>query len=184
MEKLKFTKEELKQMQKSLDIILDDLEQLWENSTKTEIKILFNKENDNWSSFTDMEFCMNQVGIGIRDNYDSWMVIEKFSTIKNRKKLKNLDENKIFYFLQNYDFIREKINVNIRSNTTMKKEGLKRIIELGKKYDKQASIKIEVPESENSSSLILTEENSQTIGKIKMGFGNIKIITKGNISLV
>jgi len=109
MKELKFSNEDLEEMQKTLDIILDDLEQLWEISTKTEIKVFFKSNIPSWSSLTDMEFCMNDVGIGIKGDYDPWMVIEKFSPFRNRKKLKHLNKSKVFYFLQSYEDIREKV---------------------------------------------------------------------------
>ena len=52
------------------------------------------------------------------------------------------------------------------------------------KYQKEAIIELELEDAMNKHQLEITKENGKTIGKINMGYGAIKIITRGEISLI
>lgn len=177
MEQLKFTKEEKKEIKKALDVILDDLEELWSLAELEEIYTYYNAER---FSTRSTKILINKQGIQI-GSYSETEFLEKFGLINKRPRIK--DYTKIYYFLKNYEEIRKYFEETITRNRNNKNKGINEIIELRKKYEKEATIELDLPETMNPHTLKVVKEDGKTIGEIKMGYGTIRIITKGNVVL-
>ena len=64
-----------------------------------------------------------------------------------------------------------------------KGKGIQEIIDIKNKYAKEATIELDLPDTLNPHAIELKEEGGKTIGEIKMGYGVIRIITKGSITI-
>lgn len=175
MEKLIFTKEEKKEIRKALNVILDDLEELWSLAELEELYTYYTPER---FSTRSGKITINKQGIKI-GSYSDAKFIEKFGLVNARPKIK--DYTQIYYFLKNYEEIRKYFETTISRNRDNKGKGIAEIIELRKKYEKEATIELDLPETMNQHTLSVKKEDGKTIGEIKMGYGTIRIITKGNV---
>lgn len=174
-----FSKEEKKEIEAALNNVLDDLEELWKHSSKTEIYTYYRLKRNGWDS-DSWRFQINENGIAIKD-YPEEYVLEHFKKVIKRPKIKNYTA--VYYFLKSYDEVRGYVERTIVSTNEAKGKGIQDIIDIKNKYAKEATIEVDLPETMNPHSIEVKEENGKTIGEIKMGYGAIRIITKGPISI-
>jgi len=174
---LTFTREEKKEIDEALNNVLDDINELWKKSSKEEIYTYYSIKSD---EFDDWRFSIDAEGIRIR-NYPDEYVLEQFKKIVRRPKIKNYTV--VYYFLKKYDGIRTHLESSIISANKEKGLGIQEIIDIKNKYAKEATIEVDLPQTLNSHSIDIREENGRTIGEIKMGYGAIRIITMGPITV-
>lgn len=176
---LTFTKEEKQEIDAALSNVLDDLDELWKHSSKQEVYTYFYMRRSDWDEEM-IRLSIDQEGIKLGD--DPEYILEQFKKVNKRPKVKNYTA--VFYFLKEYDYVRQKIEEKIIKANTRKGKGIQQIIDIKNKYAKETTIEVDLPETINPHSIELKKENGQTIGEIRMGFGAIRIITKGPITIV
>lgn len=176
---LVFSKEEKKEIDQALSNVLDDLEELWKHSSKTEIYTYYRFNRNSWDT-DSWRFSINEDGITIKDYPDEYALMQ-FKKVIKRPKIKNYTA--IYYFLKCYDDVRSYVEKSIISANDAKGKGIQEIIDIKNKYAKEATIEVDLPETMNPHSIEVKEENGRTIGEINMGYGAIRIITKGPISI-
>lgn len=181
MEKLIFTKREKQEIRETLNTILSDLEKLWEIAPVDYIVEYYTKGDDEWGP--DRCLQIDKKGIKIDSVYEKiWL--EKFLPLPTKPFLKDENYIEVFEFLRKYEKIRRKIEEDIKHNLNSKEKGLESLRELNAKYQKEAMIEVEIPPSNNQTTIDVRQEEGKTIGEIKMGYGIFRIITKGNLVFV
>ena len=190
MQELKYTKNEIIEFQKALDVIIDDLEALWQIGALSKIKVHadlpnFSKcdktyTNNAWFFIMEKEsFYLQQI------NFDRDSNIYYFAKRKKNGKLQRyLDiKQQDIIFLNNYDQIRKVIVEEIENALIEKNKDLEMAKKITQKYAKKATIEIEMPKTANQHTLEITTENGQQIGTIKLGNISLRIITDDSIEI-
>ena len=176
---LTFSKEEKKEIEAALKNVLDDIDELWKHSSKQEFYTYYNIKNNGWYDDSGC-FVINADGIKIKDYQEDYM-LEQFKKVIKRPKIKNYTA--VYHFLKEYDQIRDSLEKSIIQTNKTKGKGIQEIIDVKNKYAKEATIELDLPDTINPHSIELKEENGKTVGEIKMGYGTIRIITKGAITI-
>lgn len=180
MAKLRFTKEEQQQIKQSLNTVLDDIRELWKTTPLERIEMTVDEE----MSYHDVYYLI------ITDEliYLTDIIHDDTYYLEEKKKIgrvkRSNDINLAFAFVKNYEEIRKKIEKKLRSNNEYKKQGLKTIEEVNRHYVREATIELDLPQTNNQHKIEVTEEDGRTVGKIDFGNRTIKIITDGDIVLV
>ena len=184
MEKILFTKEEKKEIEKSLGLVLDDIRELWKlaQSDKIEISIdkgIFNNYGDYTLSITKER---------VRLEYFDWELNTKYihferTGIKKTNRIPS-DYQFALIFVAEYEKIRKKLEQTLKAGIDDKELYFQKLKEINMKYDKYADIEIEAPPSNNLQELPVTEENGKKILTLDFGERTIRLITNGEIVLV
>lgn len=87
-------------------------------------------------------------------------------------------------FIKCYEKIREILIDRLESDTKTKQGFFEAIDKVNKKYNKDAEIEIDFPETLNKHSIEVQEAKGKKIGVINFGDRTIKIITTGDIVLI
>ena len=174
---LKFTKEEKREITLALNNVLDDLDALWAASSMESLYHYFDLKGEEWG-MDDWTFIIDKEGIRIKD-YPKEIILETFGRKNKRPKIKDYTE--VFYFIKQYDQIRRKVESKIIRSNKEKEKGIEAIVDIKNRYEKEATIEIEVPDSINPHSLTVRQEDGKAVGELRMGAGVIRIITKGSI---
>ena len=183
MEELMFTKEEKKEIRETLNVVLDDLEELWKIANIDEVNCYYDYGDFHFYSGT-RSFKITKTGMRIRVDSEKNIFLEKFLPFPTKLKIKNKDYGEIFEFLRNYERIRSSIERDIRLNSERKNEGLAALKSLKEKYQKEATIELELPPANNLTTFDVHKEDGKTIGEVRMGAVVLRIITKGSIVLL
>lgn len=209
MEKLSFTKEEQKYIDETLNIVLDDIDELYKLSQQKNIFIKFwlegGKEymlsiNDRYialinldrspSSKWEKSFASYNANLSYPGNYQLQETIYykkgiKRETVKymDRLKIKDEEANDIIRFLAKYDSIRTKIIAELQASHSEKETLLDALHKLRTKYSGEVYVDFGLSRSQNIQTLEVTEENGKTVGTIDFGSRIVKIITEGDIVL-
>ena len=178
MEEIEFSKEEKRELKETLNVVLNDLENLWQLAETTKFTQYFRTSTN---LFYVLVIVINENGIKLGTTANSNNYLRRFK--KNRSNCKIQDFNHVYYFLQNYEKIRSKLEDEIKSTSSEKSKGMQQITELRHKYDKEAVVEINFPQTINQQVIEVKKEDNRTIGEIKMGYGTIKIVTQGEIVL-
>jgi len=190
--KLTFTDEEMSKMEETLSLLISDMRSLFEISPLIEIEIPFMIRDEKWHLYINKEGIVIVYGRLHGVHYDTW-ILEKKEKIYNgaiRMKQQPLKDPKqimdIINFMSQYESIRYDIEEQIRKYQEQKDFYNTKIDELRHKYDKEAIIELEMHNLQRGPrpSLIVKQEDNSTIGTVNMGYGTIKIITKGDIKLI
>ena len=179
MQSLKFTKNEKEEIQKNMKLLLEDLRELADLSQRKQIRTSVSCwiENGRWDLIiTDRE-------IYLQDRYSHKIKHLHKKNILGEPKI-NVDPETGFYFIRSYEDIKEEVHYYVEQSIKEKGSGLEVLQKMNQKYDKKASIAIELPPANNQYPLEVTEENGQKIGRLKFGDRTIEIITNGDIVLV
>ena len=178
MKEMEFTKEEKRELKETLNVVLNDLESLWQLAEITQFTQSFQTSD---SPLDDLTIIINKKGIKLGDEITWENYLRLFK--KNRGNCKIQDFNQVYYFLQNYEKIRSNLEAEIQSTSSDKTKRMQQITELRHKYDKEAVVEINFPQTLNQQVIEVKKEDNKTIGEIKMGYGTIKIATQGEIVL-
>ena len=176
---LSFSKDEKKEIEAALNNVLDDIDELWKQSSKQEIYTYYKIRTNSWDE-DSWCFLINGDGVKIKDYPEEYM-LEQFKKVIRRPKIKNYTA--VYYFLKQYDQIRDYLERRIVESNESKGKGIQEIIDIKNKYAKEATIELDLPDTLNPHAIELKEEGGKTIGEIKMGYGVIRIITKGSITI-
>jgi len=189
MQNLKYTKAEIAEFKKALDVVIDDLESLWQIGALNKIKINavlpgFSEcdesyTNNAWYFIMDQEaFYLEQINPGVTDLY----YFAKRKANGNLEKITTINDQDVI-FLRSYDEIRKGIVEQIEKALLQKGKNLEIAKKLTRKYSKEATIEIEMPPTINQHTIDVKTENGQQIGIIKFGNIALKIITDESIEI-
>lgn len=189
MEKV-YSKEETEVFKNALINVLDDLEDLWNIGVLDKIEVPVRLHGiidvDKDYTYNNWRFIMDKTGFSIfqGDNY-SWnrYWFAKRNKFGKLKKFNTIGEQDII-FLKEYDEIRAKVVTKINKALEEKQGNLQVAEILRKKYDKEATVELDLPTSLNTHEIEIEKKDGQTIGTINFGNRTIKIVTTGNIVLV
>ena len=176
---LSFSKDEKKEIEAALNNVLDDIDELWKQSSKQEIYTYYKIRTNSWDE-DSWCFLINGDGVKIKDYPEEYM-LEQFKKVIRRPKIKNYTA--VYYFLKQNDQIRDYLERRFVQSNESKGKGIQEIIDIKNKYAKEATIELDLPDTLNPHAIELKEEGGKTIGEIKMGYGVIRIITKGSITI-
>lgn len=181
MGQLIFSKEDKKEIEKSMGLIIDDIRNLWENSKVDRISIDLRNLYDGSISLevTDKKIGLHQYW------YDShkYYSFERFGKKGSRKRIPNYQ--KAFTFVHNYeDEIRPLIVEELKKGLDLRGEGFEKLEAVKQQYDKHAEITFETGDSSNPPIIVLSEEEGLNIGTLYLGSRALKIVVDGPIRII
>ena len=189
MKKIKYTQNEIKQLQNALSVIIDDLESLWKISPLEEISVpvflpCFSSCYSDKDVTNYWRLIMDEQGIYLshKNGRYKYNFAKRIGFGKITKYLSIHEQDIIF--IKEYPDIRNLIVREIQLAKTRKKENLDIADQIANMYKKDATIEIELPESLNKHQIEVQEEDGRKIGTLNFGSLSIKIITTGDIELV
>jgi len=174
-----FTKEEKEKMKKAMNFVIEDIRDLWKESNykKLVISTYIRTKGYGWWEFVITDNSMYL----FRKTTSETISIEK--KLLGGRTIITKDEGLCYTFLNYYSILRRDLESRIKEGVNAKNNGFAGIDDIIKKYQKEATIEIEVPNSKNSHTINIKKENGQSIGEIDFGFSTIRLITKGDIVL-
>lgn len=183
MARLNFTEKEIKEIEKSMFLILDDIRSLWETAEIEEIYIHLDrlyKEGDS------KVLVVNDKKIGLQScswDSSSFNLYEKQTRHGSKKRIK--DNQEAFYFIKNYEeTIRPAIESEIKKGLETKGLGFENLAKVKEQYDKEAEIVFDTGNTSNPPIIVLSEEEGKNIGTLYLGDRSLKIITNGPIRII
>ncbi len=198
MSNLRFTQEEKDNILEALELVLLDIEKLWERvkNTTPEISVyIFAYETSYGLGLDDKKLIINDQGIKLVDDRvigqppkEIWLkkkedVPKKRKLFQKKEKEPEIDLNLYYDFVRNYkNYTRQKLIETINKKIESKNEGLINIDDISKEYSKTASIELTF-QTQNQIPIEVTKENGQTIGILRFGNNVIKLVTNGEIVL-
>lgn len=206
MEELTFSKQELMDIKKTLDIVLDDINKLYNASNLKNMYVKFTaskeKEQD-WTLLVDKNIIIFQADTRNGSEDIRWakktyrLEWKETETIKRgplrkeeklttkRSTLSSVQEqNDVLNFLSKYEDIRKKIVNKASQKSTTKDKCLTELEKIRANYSQEVLVDFGLSESQNINTLEVVEEEGRKVGTINFGNKTIKIITAGDIVLV
>ena len=198
MTNLRFTQEEKENILEALELVLQDIERLWEKvkSTIPEINVyIFSYETTYGLGLDDKKLIINDQGIKLVDDRvigqpskETWLrkkedLPKKRKLFQKKEKKPEIDFNLYYDFVRNYkSYTRQKLIETINKKIESKNKGLINIDDVSKEYSKTASIEL-MFQTQNQIPIEVTREEGQTIGILRFGNNTIKLVTNGEIIL-
>jgi len=180
--KTTFTKEEIAMMDQATENIASDMRSLYNLANLEEIWVSFETEENDRTYNYKLYILKNNISI-YHGGYKYACIEKKHANGKSTyPKLK--DKIFQFEFLKGYEDMRKRIVHQINSGNQNKRDGMTKIAELNNKYSKEAVISVDMPETLNQSSIVVTKENGLNAGYIKIGSTTIKIFASNNVKIV
>jgi len=186
---MEYTKLEQQKIKKTMDTLIADLDEIWSLGLIEEIKIpidLPGIENidENYRA-TGWYFYMDDDGIYIENsiNDESYVHARRNRNGKLKGCYDTIDEREILFFKE-YEKIRCEIMKKVTQIQTEKQSKIDLMDNLMRKFSGEATVEINLPNSNNQHELKVKEENGRTIGILDFGPASVKIITDGSIKLV
>lgn len=190
MKNTKYSQDEIKIYKKALKIILEELEELWNATDLEEIKIpvILNgiEKEDKYKPYENWKFIMTKDAwylSGYTFSHEYRAYFAKKNKFGQWKKLLNIQPIDII-FMREYDEIKSKIEEKVRKTLKEKELDLTIAQNIINRKEKEATIEIKMPPSNNQHQIKINQENGRTIGVIDFGSRLIKIVTDGSIVLV
>lgn len=195
---MNYTPEEIEKINQALDNVINDLNEIWKASRNEETEVdIFLEKFDKDREYT--EFKVSQKGF----SFEIWVLPEKISYYLARltpmgevePQYEDLSIELRSEFVRKYPRIRERLirkmkeqkeeRANqIETYKENKKNEMANIEEISQMYSRKVDLEIDFPPSINQHTIEVVEEDGQKIGTINFGATSIRIITKGDISLV
>ena len=180
---IKFSKDEKEQLDRTFKVVVEDLRNLYyiaeTDSIKTELTVI---ENETENTYT---LVINKKEMYLKLHYSDWyMNLDKVSTNKKQKICHIKDYTLVFEFLKKYERVRDSIVRIVTEKQKNKKQGMERVKNLYNKYTKEAIVEVEMPETNNRSSIEITKEDGKNIGRVTIGPVSLKILTSENVSII
>jgi len=182
MSEVNFSEEERKEIKKSLNLLITDMRSLWDISEQNYIDINLGRDIINAYDW-HLEIDSKKIDI-VHYDWDGSSTRENLDYKGKGSKQLFFNYVHAFNFIKNYDNIRKKLEYEVKANLSKKHDGLKKLEEVNKIYDKEASIDIQFPETKNPLPIEVCQEDGKNIGIINFGDRTIKIITNGSICLI
>ncbi len=177
-----FSKEEKEKIKKSLGYVLDDIRELWKTAETDKIYLEIGRYIDSNTQYY-LYITNNKISI----HRPNWDTTTKYNLETKAAKLVNRipsDYELTLTFIEHYEEIRTVLIKEIKKGLRKKGLGFSAIEEINQKYNKDAEIEIDFPETNNKHTIEVQEENGKKVGIINFGSRTIKIITTGDIVLI
>lgn len=212
MSNLTFTEEEKQYIKETLDIILDDIREIYKLIPQTVVFVQFNLEEEGLcflgidaSTISLLNKCSKDAEWYEANAYSylyrqADVILEEETIITLPKKHKKddpkralqikrnqiTDNNKNLFiarFLTKYDEIRKQLIQRAELLQNEKKDLLKEIQMIRTKYSGEVLVDLGTLPTQNRQKVELEEENGKKVGTIDFGTRLVKIITEGDIVL-
>jgi len=173
--------ESIKLLEETMKTLVEDMRTLWAlypyGAIKIKIKLNLDGYGDSWS------LIINDKKIEIREenNNNNTRLDKKIIT---KRKYSDGELEAHTQFIKQYDTIREKIVETIKKKIKEVEYNKEVFHDYRRKYEKEASIELDLPKSMNQHELQIEEKDGKKIGTIDFGGRTIRIITDGDIVLV
>ena len=185
----KYTKAEKQEIIKTLDVVLDNLEEIWNlnliNSIEVPVKFEGISDFEESNPKDGWYFCLDDKGVHVENVRND--VPGFFYSYRNEdgslKRVYNVDEREVMLFKE-YDYIRTEIMKKITQAQEEKQEDMAVVSNLRDKYQRNALVKITLPDTLNQHEIRISRQNGKTVGKIDFGPAVIELITTEGIKLV
>ncbi len=188
MSNIKLTKEQQKDLLELYNKALDDLWEIWQTSALKSVYIPMYFEDDKtkkWSFRIDDEDIRITCNTGYAHSISYTLArartcFKKIVLIKDEE----LNQDIMFNFIKNYEDLRDKLIKRLSSSEAIKKDTDALFTRLKEQFNKTSTIEIDLKDINNRQTIEITEEDGKKIGTINFGHQTIRIITKGEITLV
>ena len=180
---MQFTKDEKDKLTKTLSLVVEDLRSIYNIAETNKLSYEFEVwENERLNKYS---LVINKKEMYLTLHCSDWyMNLDKVKPGGKVKICPIKDYNLAFLFLQKYETIRKKV-VSIASvNKTNKEQGMETVKALFNKYTKEATIEVELPETNNKPVLEVRSEEGKNVGRVTIGPVSLKILTSENVSIV
>lgn len=188
MSNIKLTKEQQKDLLELYNKALDDLWEIWQTSALKSVYILMCFEDDKtkkWSFRIDDQDIKLTCNTGYAHSI-SYTLARAKTRFKKTVLIKDEEINQdiMFNFIKNYEDVRDKLIKRLSSSESIKKDTDLLFARLKEQFNKKSTVEIDLGDTNNRQTIEITEEDGKKIGTINFGLQTIKIITKGEITLV
>lgn len=186
---VKYTEQEKQEIIKTLDVVLDDLEEIWNlkviNSVAVPVQMQGITEVDPRFPKDGWMFCLDETGVHMTNRKPNvpGFVFAYRNSDGTLKRVYNVDEREVMLFKE-YDYIREVIMKKITDVQEKKEADMDIVMNLRDRYKRQATVKISLPETINQHELTISRREGKTVGRIDFGPAVIELITNESIKLV
>lgn len=186
---IKYTDQEKQEIIKTLDVVLDDLEEIWSlqviNSVSVPVQMQGITEVDPRFPKDGWMFCLDETGVHMTNRKPNvpGFVFAYRNADGTLKRVYNVDEREVMLFRE-YDYIREVIMKKITDVQEKKEADMDIVMNLRDRYKRQATVKISLPETINQHELTISRREGKTVGRIDFGPAVIELITSESIKLV
>ena len=185
---IKLTKTQQKDLYDLYDKALNDLWDIWQTSALKSVFIPLNIGDDStkkWHFRIDDKNIRLTCNTGYAHSISQTLAYSK-KRFKKYVLIKNIDINQdlMFEFIKRYEYIRENLIKRLSSGDSIKKETDDLFSKLKEQFNKSSTIEIDFGNPNNLQTIEINEEEGKKIGTINFGSQTIKIITKGEITLV
>lgn len=188
MSNIKLTKEQQKDLLELYNKALDDLWEIWQTSALKRVYIPMYFEDDKtkqWSfRIDDQDIKLTCTDYAHSTNF--YTLARTKTHFKKTVLIKNEEINQdiMFNFIKNYEDVRDKLIKRLSSSDSIKKDTDLLFARLKEQFNKKSTVEIDLGDTNNRQTIEITEEDGKKIGTINFGHQTIKIITKGEITLV
>lgn len=187
---MEYTKKEKQKIRKTMDILIRDLDKIWQLGFLDEITIPIDltgidEYDESYASYR-WNFYMDDDVIEIRstNEKESYMHAKRSSSGKLKGCYETVDIREVLFFRE-YEKIRATIMEKISKKQDEKQKDFDLMDKLTNQFNKKESIvEITLPQSNNPHELKVQREDGRNVGTIDFGSSSIKIITDGSIRLV
>ena len=182
--KTKYNQEEQTLIKSAFEKVLDDLNLMFEYSEAEEIRVRIKYDHE-FEDFIPSSYYLSISEYEINVVYEglapSRVIPLEVSSGRRGKKARPYTIESAELILQEYETIRPRVKEAIAKSIKQKQEKLAIFRKIDDMYKKEATIELDLPETNNPHTIDLRQEDGKTIGEIKMGHGLIRIITNGPI---
>lgn len=183
MMKTKYTEEEQELIKRTFEKVLDDLNLMFEHSETEEIRvrIRYSTSEEIFPSCYYLAINEHEISVVYAGLSPERIIPLEVSSGRKGKKVRPYTLQSAELILQEYETIRPNVKKAIEKSIKEKEEKLAIFRKLDDIYSKEATIELDLPQTNNPHTIDLKQEDGRTIGEIKMGHGLIRIITNGPI---
>ncbi len=188
MSNIKLTKEQQKDLLELYNKALDDLWEIWQTSALKSVYFPIEFDDDKtkkWAFRIDDEYIRLNCNNGYAHSISYTLAYTK-TRFKKTVLIKDEEINQdiMFNFIKSYEDIRNRLIKRLSSSEAIKKDTDLLFARLKEQFNKTSTVEIDLGDTNNRQSIEITEEDGKKIGTINFGLQTIKIITKGEITLV
>lgn len=179
-----YTKEEKKQIRKSRKAVVKDMRKIWNMHPYGEIVVPVTLNMKEYGNYWKLTINKKQIVLDCEGTYT-----KLYPRILKRTSEDGYTAHS--QFITQYEKIREELLRTVTSRLKSKNEHIKKLEDIStglknkkEQKNKEAEVRIDLPESLNAKEIYVSEEGNKKVGVIDFGQQTIKIITEGNIVLV
>lgn len=187
---MEYSKKDKQKIRKTMDILIKDLDKLWQLGLIDEISIPIDltgieEYEEEYAGYRWL-FYMDENAVKIRstNGKESYLHAQRAKNGKLKGCYSTIDIREVLFFRE-YEKIRAAIMEKIEEKSQQKQSDFELMDRLTNNFNKKENIvELKLPETNNLHELKVQRENGRTVGTIDFGRASIKIITNGTIRLV